>query len=60
MGKELEFGLSAQQVETVFPNLVSEIGGRKFVKYQSFIPLLIEALNQQSIEIQQLKSKLNK
>ncbi len=55
LGKELEFGLSAQQVEEVFPHLVKEINGRKFVKYQSFIPVLIEAIKSQRKEIDDLK-----
>jgi hypothetical protein len=50
------FGFIAQEVEAVFPELVStDENGQKFVSYTEFIPLLVEAFKeqQQTITIMQ-------
>jgi len=55
INKNLHIGLIAQEVEKVFPELVSEssIDGMKGVNYTELIPVLIKA-------IQELKAKLDK
>jgi len=66
-----EFGVIAQEVNEVFPELVQEIDysendefdskGKKrfFVNYQGFIPILINAVNEQQEMIKELQEKLN-
>jgi hypothetical protein len=48
----------------VFPELVSESNGVKSVNYQGLVPVLINALKEQQVEIEALKkeqdTKLNK
>ena len=53
-----KMGLLAQEVESVFPNLVStNSDGYKAVNYSELIPLLIKAIQEQQLEIDQLKGK---
>lgn len=51
------FGLIAQDVEKVFPELVenNNISGYKSVNYQEFIPLIIGKLKKMQDEIDELK-----
>lgn len=56
MGTGREFGIIAQEVEAVFPELVSAITGRKFVSYQGLIPVLIEAIKEQQAQIAELRN----
>lgn len=52
-----EYGLIAQDVELVIPEVVAEdINGKKVVAYQNIIPLLIEAIKEQQIQIETLQS----
>ncbi len=54
-------GFSAQQVQQVFPYLVSEDKeGFLAVDYISFIPMLVEALKEQNIRIELLEEELEK
>ena len=46
----------AQDIEEVFPELVSENNGIKSVNYQGLVPVLINALKDQQSEIDELKS----
>jgi hypothetical protein len=58
-----EVGVSAQQVEQVLPEAVSEIPGNeeyKTVKYERMVPLLIEAIKDQQTMIDELKSEIEK
>jgi hypothetical protein len=59
--KKLQIGLSAQQVETVLPEVIKDapIGnGYKTLDYSKLVPLLIEAIKEQQKQIDELKTKL--
>ena len=52
-------GLSAQDVQLVFPELVKEDSkGYLSVNYVSLIPVLINALNEQEVEIEALRKEI--
>ena len=55
-----KIGLLAQDIEKVFPELVSESNGVKSVNYQGLVPVLINALKEQQSEIDELKTMLKK
>ena len=46
-----KIGVLAQDIEKVFPELVSESNGVKSVNYQGLVPVLINALKEQQTEI---------
>ena len=50
-----KIGLLAQDIEKVFPELVSESHGVKSVNYQGLVPVLINALKEPQNEIEILK-----
>lgn len=50
-----QIGLIAQEVESAFPELVQEIEGRKGVDYQRFTAVLVEAIRELKLEVEQLK-----
>ena len=52
-----KIGLLAQDIEKVFPELVSESHGVKSVNYQGLVPVLINALKEQQEEIDRLKTQ---
>ena len=52
-----KIGLLAQDIEKVFPELVSESHGVKSVNYQGLVPVLINALKEQQAEIDRLKTQ---
>ena len=52
-----KIGLLAQDIEKVFPELVSESHGIKSVNYQGLVPVLINALKEQQNEIEILKQQ---
>ena len=52
-----KIGLLAQDIEKVFPELVSESNGIKSVNYQGLVPVLINALKEQQNEIELLKQQ---
>jgi hypothetical protein len=59
--KKLQVGLSAQQVESVLPEVIKDapIGnGYKTLDYSKLVPLLIEAIKEQQNQIDELKAKL--
>lgn len=56
---EEEIGLIAQDVEKVFPELVSGEEGNKAVEYGNLVAVLIEAVKEQQKQIDELKAKLN-
>jgi hypothetical protein len=57
---ELNFGVVAQEVEKLYPNLVStDNQGYKMVNYMALVPLLIENQRRQYEQIQQLQTKLS-
>ena len=50
-----QIGVIAQEVEAVFPELVSTVNDRKLVNYQSLIPVLIEAVKEQQAILVQMR-----
>ena len=60
--EEIEkIGLLAQEVQKAFPELVKQAGdaeGTLSINYQGMIPVLINAIKEQQIELQKLKDKL--
>mgnify|MGYP001301659304 CR=1 FL=1 len=52
-----KIGLLAQEIETVFPELVSENNNIKSVNYQGLVPVLINAIKEQHHEIERLKKQ---
>jgi len=58
--KGTQYGLVAQEVEAVFPELVkTDENGEKAVNYSGLIPLLLEAVKEQHQTIDELKSQIN-
>lgn len=56
----LQYGLIAQEVETVMPSIVhTDDLGRKSVNYSAIIPVLVEALKQQQDQITALQDQIN-
>jgi len=55
--KKQKIGVLAQDIEKVFPELVSESNGVKSVNYQGLVPVLINALKEQQAEIDRLKKQ---
>jgi hypothetical protein len=57
---EKQFGLIAQEVEKIYPELVSiDSDGYKSVNYNALIPVMIEAIKELKSENESLKSELN-
>jgi len=54
----INYGLIAQEVEKIFPDMVSGEEGSKSISYDSLIPVLIKAVQEQQQEIEQLKSEI--
>ncbi len=53
----LQIGLIAQNVEAVYPELVSnDANGMKSVAYQNLVPVMIEAIKDQQKQIDELKN----
>ena len=53
-------GLIAQEVEPYFPELVHEEGEHKSLSYSGFVPILIQAIQEQEERIQALEAKLER
>lgn len=50
-----------REVEKVFPNLVvTDNEGKKLINYTELIPVLINAVQQLSSEVEELKGKISK
>jgi hypothetical protein len=59
---KMQVGLSAQEVQVVMPEVVTEapISNEYLtVRYEKLIPLLVEAIKEQQKQIEELKSKLD-
>ena len=54
----VQFGFLAEEVETIFPNLVHESQGIKSLNYQGLIPVLVNAVIDQQNEIERLKKRI--
>ena len=60
MGNSRQIGIIAQEVETVFPELVGTgADGYKTFAYDRLGPILIEAIKEQQKEIDSLKSDVS-
>jgi Chaperone of endosialidase len=57
--KENSFGVIAQDIEEVLPELVKENDHHKSVNYNGLIGVLIEAVKEQQRQILELKAQLN-
>ena len=53
-----DVGVIAQEVNSVLPNITREVNGVMSVRYEKLIPLLIECVKDQQIQIDELKRKL--
>lgn len=52
-----DIGLIAQEVELIFPEIVANrTDGYKSVKYERLIPVFVEAIKEQQVQIEELKS----
>ena len=59
LASNVHYGLSAEQLEKVFPNLVVDDGqGNKFINYIEMVPLLVQAINELSAEVTILRQEL--
>ena len=54
-----KIGLLAQDIEKVFPELVTETNDIKSVNYQGLVPVLINALKEQDNKMKEQDSKMN-
>lgn len=52
-----ELGFISQDVETIFPQLVTNVGGIKLMNYSGLIPAAIEGIKEQEQEIQLLRQE---
>lgn len=60
LGQNRKLGLIAQNVESVFPELVTtDSAGIKSVDYIQIIPVLVEAIKEQQSQIDQLQSEVD-
>lgn len=50
-------GFIAQEVEKIFPEFVDEVGNQKVLGYQSFIPVLTKAIQEQQEQINNMKKQ---
>lgn len=58
-GTQREMGVLAQEVQPVLPELVSTLGGQHLnVRYDRFVPVLIQALKEQDDRIALLEARL--
>ena len=57
--KKQKIGVLAQDIEKVFPELVSESNGVKSVNYQGLVPVLINALKEQDSKMKEQDNKMN-
>ena len=55
---EPSIGLIAQEVEKIFPEVVSGEEGQKTIDYGKLVPVLIEAIKEQQREIDKLKAEI--
>ena len=56
--KHNDYGLIAQEVEKVLPNIVGDMkGGYKGIKYEKLIPFLIDSIQQLTKRVEELEGK---
>jgi len=56
--RKKDYGVLAQEVKNILPNLVDSCNGEMFVNYNAFIALLIKGFNEQQILIEQQQSQI--
>jgi hypothetical protein len=57
--EQKQIGVVAQELEQIFPSMVEEDSdGIKAVKYSVFVPMLIKAIQEQQVMIEELKAKV--
>ena len=56
---KVSYGVIAQELEKILPELVSEVGEYKSVSYVPLIAFLIDALKKHEEEINLLKNSIN-
>ena len=55
-----QFGLMAQEIEQVFPELIQKNNeGKMFVNYTQMIPLLLETIKSLNAKVEVLEKKIN-
>ena len=54
--RKKDYGVLAQEIETILPNLVDTCNGEMFVNYNAFIAILIKGFNEQQNEIEILQN----
>ena len=54
-----KIGLLAQDIEKVFPELVTETNDIKSVNYQGLVPVLINAMKEQDLKLTKQHQKLS-
>jgi|Laugresbdmm110sn_2_1035109.scaffolds.fasta_scaffold70037_1 hypothetical protein len=57
---QLHYGFIAQDVEKIFPALVSDNTGYKSINYIEFIPIMLYKMQKMQDELDELKQKLSK
>ncbi|MEH1872933.1 tail fiber domain-containing protein [Nostoc sp.] len=59
LGTDKQIGISAQEVQKVFPELLHSGDGQSLlVKYEKFVPVLIEAIKEQQVQIKVLQQEV--
>jgi hypothetical protein len=58
--KKQKIGVLAQDIEKVFPELVSESNGVKSVNYQGLVPVLINALKEQDSKMNAQEARIER
>jgi hypothetical protein len=58
--KKQKIGVLAQDIEKVFPELVSESNGVKSVNYQGLVPVLINALKEQDSKMKEQEARIDR
>lgn len=51
-------GVIAQEVEKIFPELIKEINDKKTVNYNGLVGVLVQAVKELSVEVEELKKKM--
>ncbi len=55
-----DIGVIAQEIEAILPEVVTTRDtGYKAVKYEKIVALLIEAIKEQQLEIEEIKRQIN-
>ena len=58
--KKQKIGVLAQDIEKVFPELVSESNGVKSVNYQGLVPVLINSLKEQDSKMKEQEARIER